>query len=298
MVYPFIKWAGGKRQLLPIIKKYYPFEQGITKYVEPFLGGGAVLFDVLNNFDIDEVYVNDVNPDLVNTYLVIRNHPKKLIKALENMDKMYKTLASDESRKNYYEIQRITFNCLKNVLSLPMASRIEKAAIFLFLNKTCFNGLYRVNSAGKFNVPFGCYKNPTICDKENILAASKKLKKVKIKCGSYNKLLNVIDENTFVFLDPPYRALNKTSSFNAYAKDSFGDKEQKELSEFIKKIDKAGALFVLCNSDPHNADPNDNFFDDMYADFTINRIPATRMINSDASKRGSINELLITNITI
>jgi DNA adenine methylase len=165
----------------------------------------------------------------------------------------------------------------------------------IFLNKTCFNGLYRVNRDGEFNVSFGKYINPVICDEENLREISKKLKNVSIHCCSYKDMIKYIDEKTFVFIDPPYRALNKTSSFNSYASDVFDDESQKELAKYVKKINKLGAKFVLCNSDPHNIDPSDDFFDDLYKEFTINRIAATRMINSKASARGAINELLITN---
>ena len=200
------------------------------------------------------------------------------------------------NRKQNFLNHRDDFNGLTNILTRGKYSQIRKAAYFIFLNKTCFNGLYRVNSDGKFNVSFGKYSNPIICDEDNLRNISKKLKNVKIICCPYSDMLDKINEKTFVFLDPPYRPLNKTSSFNSYAKDSFDDAAQVELAEFVNEINEAGAKFVLCNSDPHNTDPSDNFFDDLYKNYTIRRIPATRMINSKASARGAINELLITNI--
>ena len=295
MIHPFLKWAGGKRQLLPIISKYYPFDT-CTKYVEPFVGGGAVLFDILNKFDIKEVFISDINANLINAYQVIRDYPNELISVLKKLDRDYKVDDIVNKKQNYLN-RRADYNSHKNILSAHKYTRIRNAAYMIFLNKTCFNGLYRVNSKGEFNVPFGKIANPTICDEENIKALSLKLKHVKIKHGPYDTWVNEIDDKTFVFLDPPYRPLNTTSSFNAYAKAGFGDEEQIKLAEFVHAIHKAEAKFVLCNSDPHNTNPADDFFDDLYANYHVYRIPATRMINSKASSRGSINELLITNIT-
>jgi DNA adenine methylase len=294
MIYPCLKWAGGKRQLLPIISKYYSFDT-CTKYVEPFVGGGAVLFDILNKYDLEEIYISDINENLINLYIIIKDYPTELIKELKKLDKDYK-ICDILNKKQHFLNRRQDFNNHKNILKLDKHTRIRNAAYMIFLNKTCFNGLYRVNSKGEFNVPFGNQQNPMICDEENIKALSAKLQKVKIKCGSYDVWKDVIDENTFVFLDPPYRPLNKTSNFNSYAKDSFNDDSQKTLATFIDDIHNVGAKFVLCNSDPHNTDINDDFFDDLYKDYYIHRVPASRMINSNANSRGNINELLITNI--
>lgn len=292
---PFLKWAGGKRQLISTIKAYYPFSKGYTKYVEPFIGGGAVLFDILSRYDIKEIYISDINDSLINTYMIIRDECPKLIEELKKLEREYK-LNDIANQKQYFLNRRSDFNGLTNILSRKKHDRIRKAAYMIFLNKTCFNGLYRVNSDGKFNVSFGKYTNPIICDEENLKNISAKLQNVNIFCCNYSTMKDKIDENTFVFLDPPYRPLNKTSSFNSYASNVFDDESQIQLSEFVKEIDKIGAKFVLCNSDPHNVDPSDNFFDDLYKLYTIRRIPATRMINSKASARGAINELLITNI--
>lgn len=293
-MHPFLKWAGGKRQLLPIISQYYPFDT-CTKYVEPFVGGGAVLFDVLLNYNIQEIYISDINAHLINAYQVIKLYPTELITELKKLNKTYNT-KDIVKKKQYYLNCRHKFNQQENVLTARKKTRVLNAAYMIFLNKTCFNGLYRVNSKGEFNVPFGKFENPMICDEENIQTISQKLQNVSIKYGPYTTWEKEIDEHTFVFLDPPYRPLNKTSSFNAYAKDTFGDKEQKELAEFIKTIHTAGAKFVLCNSDPHNTNPNDDFFDELYKDYHIHRVPASRMINSQAKGRGKITELLITNI--
>lgn len=293
MAHPFLKWAGGKRQLLPIIKKYYPFEDGYNKYIEPFVGGGAVLFDILDTYHIKEIYISDVNEDLINAYIVIQKHVDLLIKELTAISKNY-ALIDIVNKKQYFLTCRSEYNNIQNVLSQHQSIQIRKAALLIFLNRTCFNGLYRVNSKGEYNVSFGNYKKFEF-DEDNIKDASKKLQNVTIVCCSYNDMLKHIDNKTFVFMDPPYRPLTQSASFNAYNKDVFKDQEQKELAEFAKTIDKLGAKFIVCNSDPHNVDPTDNFFDELYKDFDVYRVSANRMINSKGSSRGSINELLITN---
>lgn len=293
MAHPFLKWAGGKRQLLPIIKKYYPFEDGYNKYIEPFVGGGAVLFDILDTYNIKEIYISDVNEDLINAYIVIQKHVDLLIKELTAISKNY-SLIDIVNKKQYFLTCRSEYNNIQNVLSQQQSIKIRKAALLIFLNRTCFNGLYRVNSKGEYNVSFGNYKKFEF-DEDNIKDASKKLQNVKIACCSYNDMLKHIDNKTFVFMDPPYRPLTQSASFNAYNKDVFKDQEQKELAEFAKTIDKLGAKFIVCNSDPHNVDPTDDFFDELYKDFDVYRVSANRMINSKGSSRGSINELLITN---
>ena len=293
MAHPFLKWAGGKRQLLPIIKKYYPFEDGYNKYIEPFVGGGAVLFDVLDTYNIKEVYISDVNDNLINTYIVIQKHIDLLIAELKKISTDYAKIDS-VNKKQYFLNRRSDYNNISDVLSQSKDTQIRKAALLIFLNRTCFNGLYRVNSKGEYNVSFGNYKTFEF-DEENLRNVSKKLQKVKIICCPYKDMLTYIDDKTFVFMDPPYRPLTQSASFNAYNKDVFKDQEQKELAEFAKTIDKLGAKFIVCNSDPHNVDPTDDFFDELYKDFDVYRVSANRMINSKGSSRGSINEILITN---
>jgi DNA adenine methylase len=294
MCHPFLKWAGGKRQLLPTIKTHYPFDSGYTKYVEPFIGGGAVLFDVLETQPVEEIYISDINENLINTYIVIKKYVDDLIKELKVLAKDYSNM-DIPNKQQFFINRRIDYNNTKNVLKANKYIQVRQAARMIFLNRTCFNGLYRVNSKGEFNVSFGKYENPMICDEHNLRRVSSKLANVNIKCCSYQDSLKVIDDKTFVFIDPPYRPLTTSSNFNSYNKDSFGDDEQIHLAEFVRKIDKIGAKFIVCNSDPHNVDPSDDFFDDLYKGFNITRIPATRMINSKASARGHINELLITN---
>ena len=291
---PFIKWVGGKGQLLADIRNSYPKELGkkITKYAEPFIGGGAVLFDILSNYELKEVYISDINAELINTYKSIQNAPQQIICLLEQYQNEYVPMDSD-SRKEYYYIKRDRFNSLKTNGNNDL--NIEKGALFVFLNKTCFNGLYRVNKNGLYNVPMGSYKNPCICDKENLLNVSKALQNVIMHCGSYLDCENFIDENTFIYIDPPYRPLTDTSNFTSYTKFEFGDKEQIELADFATRLRAINSKVILSNSDPKNSDENDDFFDNLYKDFIINRVSATRMINSNSNSRGKINELLIAN---
>ena len=290
---PFIKWVGGKGQLLSEINKLYPVELGknINKYAEIFVGGGAVLFDILSKYKLDEVYISDKNLELINTYKSIRDDVGILIKLLKEMEEQYTSL-NNENRKLYYYEKRREYNNLKINIE---ENNIEKAVLFIFLNKTCFNGLYRVNKKGEFNVPMGAYKNPKICDKENLKNVSMALKNVKIIYADYRESESFIDEKTFVYIDPPYRPLNTSSSFTSYTENDFSDKEQIELAEYIDLLNKKGAKIVLSNSDPKNNNIDDNFFDELYKNYNINRVKATRMLNSNASLRGVINELLITN---
>ena len=292
-VKPFLKWAGGKGQLLKEIEKYYPFDNGvITKYAEPFVGGGAVLFDILSKYNLDEIYISDINAELINTYIIIRNHIEQLIVLLQKYQSEYVPLET-ENRKSYYMAKRERFNDLK--VNGNNAENIEKAALMIFLNKTCFNGLFRVNKKGLFNVPMGAYKNPLICDEKNLRAVSEKLQKVRIVCGDYRKSAEFIDEHTFVYFDPPYRPLTETSSFTAYTENLFNDKEQIELAEFVESMHKKSAKFVVSNSDPKNSNTEDNFFDNIYSAHKIKRVEATRMINCNSESRGKIKELLISN---
>ena len=290
VVKPFIKWAGGKSQLLNDIRARYP--QKINRYCEPFVGGGAVLLDVLANFQPNEVLINDINAELVNTYMQVQKDVDTLIERLNCMQNEFWN-ADTEQRKIIYSNNRNKYNNLK--INGNISIDLEKAALFIFLNKTCFNGLYRVNRKGLFNVPIGSYKKPPICDSENLHIINKLLQGVEIKCGDYRSCSEFINNVTFVYIDPPYRPLTETSSFTSYSENEFGDKEQIELGKFIDEIAAKGAKVVASNSDPKNVDENDNFFDELYANFSINRVSAKRMINSKGSDRGAVNELLIYN---
>lgn len=290
---PFLKWAGGKGQLLREIERYYPFGDGIiTKYAEPLVGGGAVLFDILNKYDLEEVYISDINPDLINTYCVVRDNVDSLIEMLLFIQEEFIPLDS-ENRREYYANKRERFNSLR--LNRNKDMNIEKAALMIFLNKTCFNGLFRVNKKGMFNVPMGAYKNPLICDENNIRAVSKKLQKVIIVCGDYRESANFIDKNTFVYFDPPYRPISDTAGFTAYTENLFNDNEQIELAHFVDDMHKKGAKIVISNSDPKNSNAEDNFFENIYSKHKIERVEANRMINSNGASRGKIKELLISN---
>lgn len=291
MAHPFVKWAGGKTQLLPELRAKYP--EKITRYCEPFVGGGAVLFDVLETFTPREVLINDINCELINLYSEVKNNLLELVSLLSDLQSEYVSKNTYEQKEMYYQ-KRERFNHL--IATRTEKSNTEKAALFLFLNKTCFNGLYRVNSKGLFNVPFNNAKNPPICDAENLAVCSKLLQNVQIKCGDYSACQDFIDEKTFVYIDPPYRPLSATAAFTSYNENDFTDKQQIELRDFIAEIASKGAKVLASNSDPKNANESDNFFDDLYGDFEVKRIMATRMINSNAKKRGAISELLISNV--
>ncbi|MBE6948698.1 MAG: DNA adenine methylase [Ruminococcaceae bacterium] len=292
-VKPFLKWAGGKGQLLKEIERYYPFADGhITKYAEPFVGGGAVLFDILSKYDLEEVYISDINAELINTYRIIRDTIDALIEMLCAMQNDFIPLDTD-NRKAYYIEKRERFNDLK--VNGNENISIEKAALMIFLNKTCFNGLFRVNKKGLFNVPMGAYKKPLICDENNLRAVSEKLQRVTIVCGDYRESADYIDEKTFVYFDPPYRPITDTASFTAYTENLFNDEEQIELARFVDEMHRKGAKIVVSNSDPKNSNIEDDFFDNIYAAHKIKRVEATRMINCNSEARGKIKELLISN---
>lgn len=290
---PFVKWAGGKGQLIPQIKKYYPPCLGtkIKKYCEPMVGAGAVLFDILNTYDMDEVLINDTNAELINLYKIVKSQVELLIENLSILENDYLT-RNETQRKEYYYNQRLLFNEL--ITNPNDKNALMRASIFVFLNKTCFNGLYRVNRNGLFNVPIGSYKNPTICDRDNLLHVSKLLQNVNFSVGDYHGIENFVDSSTFVYFDPPYRPLTKTSDFTAYNKTDFGDNEQIELGEFINSLANKNICVMASNSDPKNIDENDNFFDDIYSELNIYRVSAKRSINSKGKGRGKIKELLIT----
>lgn len=288
---PFVKWVGGKSQLIGELEKMLLNDERVfTKYCEPMVGGGALFFYMLSKYDFDELYISDINPELINAYQVIKGDVESLIEKLQEMQMLF--LPMDENgRKFYYYSIRDKFN----TTAISDKTSTEKAAYFIFLNKTCFNGLYRVNRKGQFNVPMGAYKNPTICDEENLQNIHKALQKVTIVCGDYKCSKQFIDKNTFVYIDPPYRPLSVTSAFTSYNSEAFDDNEQIRLAGFIDEINESGAKIVLSNSDPKNVNPNDTFFDDLYKDYNIKRVSACRMINSKADNRGKINELLISN---
>ena len=289
---PFLKWAGGKTQMISDIKKALPkkISESNFTYIEPFVGSGAVLFWMLDNFpNIQNAVINDINEDLINTYRIIASKPKELISILQILqDEFHSLEMKAEEKKEYYYKKRELYNTRKEEKS-------GQAALFIFLNRTCFNGLYRVNKSNGYNVPMGSYKKPTICADQNILAVSNVLQKVEILCGDYEATLNEASSNSFFYFDPPYKPLSNTSSFNSYAKDEFNDEEQIRLRNFCSKLEKKGHKWMLSNSDVKGKDTNDNFFDEIYSKFSISRVKARRTINANPEKRGELNELLITN---
>ncbi|MDR2410899.1 MAG: DNA adenine methylase [Bacteroidales bacterium] len=300
-VKPFLKWAGGKTQLLDQFRFLFPKElngKGIIKnYYEPFLGGGAIFFWVAQNCKIENFYINEFNPEIYVCYNVIKKDIDIIIKKLSIMKNKYLKFDEDNREFFYYKM-RNQYNKTKTDFNFRKYSTKEwgqRATLTIFLNKTCFNGLYRVNSKGEFNVPFGRYKNPEIFDATNLRAISKLLQKVKLTNEDFSMVENEIKSDSFVYFDPPYRPLNQTSNFNSYASTGFDDTEQERLADTFKYLDNKGSKVMLSNSDPKNFNPNDNFFDDLYSGYNIVRVEAKRMINSNSSKRGNIRELVIKN---
>ncbi len=289
---PFVKWVGGKSQLLNEVRRSLPVDlsrrKGIT-YVEPFVGGGAVLFWILQEFpNIEQAVINDINRELICTYSVIKNKVEELIDVLAGYQAAYQALDEDD-RKDYFLEKRNRYN------EHP-ESDVETAALFIFLNRTCFNGLYRVNSKGAFNVPFGRYANPKICDAETLRADSELLKRVTILCGDFAQTEEYADEHSVFYFDPPYKPITETSSFTSYSKEGFDDEEQIRLRDFCNRITEKKALFVASNSDPAKDTASGNFFDNIYQRFSIKRVSAARMINANAAGRGKLSEIMITNI--
>ena len=295
-VRPFVKWAGGKNKLIPQMEQYYPKElkeNKIDVYIEPFVGGGAIPMDILKKYNIKKAYAFDINKNLINCYNIIKDKVESLVLELKKLEEEYLKL-DDENRKEYYYDIRKKYNSI-NIENENEA--LEKTTYFIFLNKTCFNGLYRENRRGQFNVPIGKYKNPTIFDEENLIELSKLIKNVTFINGDYRESYKYIEENTFIYFDPPYRPINKTSSFTSYSKEDFNDENQKELGEYFRKINdnNSNVKLMLSNSNPKNNNEKDDFFEQIYNGFKINEIKANRMINSNKEKRGKISELLIIN---
>jgi len=299
---PFLKWAGGKGQLLNKFQELYPQQlkdKKIKTFYEPFLGSGAVFFDIAQHFDIESAFLYDINDELILTYKVIQKDVHKIIEFLHRYENLYLKLDKTKRHEFFYE-QRTNYNLQRFNIDYNKYSEtwFPRAAQLIFLNRTCFNGLYRVNSKGEFNSPAGDYDNPTICDEQNLLSVNKVLQIAEIKKADFKEIISDLKEKSFIYFDPPYRPISKTASFKAYSKHEFADNEQIQLSQLFKQLDEKGLKVMLSNSDPKNNDPNDNFFDEMYNDFNIVRIPARRMINSDPKKRGSINEIVVTNYAI
>jgi DNA adenine methylase len=266
---PVLKWAGGKRQLLPVIQRLLP--DGFSTYYEPFLGGGALLFAL----QPAHAAVNDINPELINVYEVIRDNVDELIKKLRGME---------NTQAAFYEIR-----AWDRKADYQQMSKIERAARILYLNRTCFNGLYRVNQSGYFNVPFGRYKNPDIVNEDNLKAVSAYLNgnQIELNCGSYKEILTDVKENSFVYLDPPYDPV-KDTSFTSYAKDGFTRQDQIELREMCDELNRKGIKFMLSNSSTDS-------IRQQYAAYKILTVPCRRNINSNGKDRAAVDEVIVTN---
>lgn len=293
---PFVKWVGGKRQLLSQLEEMLPkvlYENEFT-YIEPFVGGGSMLFFMLQHFpNIKRVVINDINRNLTDAYLVVKNNAEDLLRQLTHIEQQYLGLLTEEERKGFYLKMRHRFN-------EEELTSIDKTAVLIFLNRTCFNGLYRENAKGKFNVPFGRYANPTICNEELIYADSELLNRfdVQILNGDFKQTRNEIDSFglNFFYFDPPYRPLCATSCFNSYVKEKFDDDSQRDLAAFCRQISTKGNVkWMLSNSDCSSKNPDDTFFEDIYYGFDIQRVYASRMVNANGNKRGKLTELLIRN---
>ncbi len=297
---PYLKWAGGKTQLLLELENRLPRSilesRVIKRYVEPFVGGGAMFFYLKNHYQVTESILLDVNPELIMAYRVIQNEVDKLITILKDMETSHLSNGEEDRKENFYSI-REKYNQKMREMDYHNFSDewIQRTAWLIFLNKTCFNGLFRINSKGEFNVPFGRYRNPTICDEGNLMAVHRALEKTEILCRDFTHAGNFIEKNTLVYMDPPYRPLNSTSHFTSYSRERFNDQDQEKLAHFYREMDSKGAYLILSNSDPKNHDLEDNFFDELYQGYEIHRVPAKRNINSNTSSRGEIKELIIRN---
>lgn len=291
---PFVKWAGGKGHLITQLEALFPegiMARGNVTYIEPFVGGGAMLFHVLQKYKaINKVIINDINPDLISCYNLIKQNPHDLIDELQILQSQYKNLDENSRKQLYYN--------LRDLYNTRTVNRTKQAALFIFLNQTCFNGLYRVNSKSEFNVPCGKYKNPHICNEDVIMADHKILNSVEliILNEDYKKILSQIDHkgNVFVYLDPPYMPLSVTSYFKQYSSSPFGDKEQIELHDSCQRLDEAGIHFMLSNSDCKTED-GQSFFEKLYSEFNTERISARRYINAHTEKRDFLSEVVIRN---
>lgn len=273
LVAPVLKWVGGKRQLMDVIAPLIP--SSLTTYYEPFIGGGAVLF----NLQPKKAVINDLNPELINVYKVIKDNPNELIQAL----KMHESMNCEDY---FYEVRAYD----RNKTEYEKLSNIEKAARVIYLNKTCYNGLFRVNSSGEFNSPWGRYSNPNISNIPTIKALNTYFNKydITIKCGNYADSLKGIRKGAFVYLDPPYMPISSSSSFTGYTANGFGEKEQIELKKLCDKLNDKGVKFLLSNS----CCP---FIEELYKNYIIQKVPAKRTINANAEKRGVIDEVLVRN---
>ena len=295
MAKPFLKWAGGKRQLISEIEARLPADiDKCSSYVEPFIGGGAVLFHLLEKRTYEEVHISDLNPELILCYRTLQEDAKGVIKHLSKMIESYPSEQEDR-KDSYYAIREDWNSNVGKFSSLSKAKKAKRVAQTLFLNKTCFNGLFRVNKKGEFNVPIGDYVRPSFPHSKDLLEVQRALQGVTIHEASFEECESWVSNDSFVYFDPPYRPLSDTAHFVSYSKDDFNDQDQERLATLFRDLDQKGAKLLLSNSDPKNTIPDDEFFDNLYSGFNIQRISAIRSINSVPKKRGPITELLISN---
>ena len=294
---PFLKWVGGKSQLLGQFAQLLPdalHQHWQGRYFEPFLGGGAMLFEVLGRFRPTQTTASDLNRDLILCYRTIRDQLDSLLHELRPLAESY--LVADQAARDelYYQV-REQFNQAVNTEPTTSAHAL-RAAQLLFLNKTCFNGLYRVNRQGGFNTPSGAWKQnrPLICDEQNLRAVSAVLQSVRLECAAYDWIEAEVQAGDFVYFDPPYRPLSATSNFKSYTAGDFGDEQQRQLAACFARLVKQGAFVMLSNSDPRSVNPEDSFFEELYAGFQIRRVQASRMVNAKAAGRGRISEIVVT----
>lgn len=294
---PFLKWVGGKSQLIKELDTHLPerLKEGKHKtYIEPFIGGGALFFHVARNYQIERFILADTNRDLILAYKTIQGKVGRLIAILHDLQTKFLKLDQQKREAFYYKV-RAKFNSEKADFSLDANHWLRRTSQLIFLNKTCFNGLYRVNSDGLFNASFGKYANPKICDPDNLIEVSFVLRKALILNCDFEETLKLIDEDSFVYIDPPYRPLSQTANFTSYSPDTFTAHDQERLAQFCRNVNDAGAQVLISSADPSNVDPDDRYFEENYSDFRILKTQANRMINCRADRRGKINELLIMN---
>ena len=290
---PFVKWAGGKGNLLQKLEALLPTDfddlENVT-YIEPFVGGGAMLFHMLQRHKcIRRAVINDINADLIRSYKLIANDPQTLIERLKNIENNYYSVEFP-ARKELFYAYRDQYNS-------EGIHPDERAALFIFLNHTCFNGLYRVNAAGKFNVPYGRYKKPVICNEELIMADHHLLNSVELvirQPGDYKLVRQNLSRNhpNFVYFDPPYRPLSATSSFKEYSNNPFEDRQQEELKQFCDRLSAHSCLIMQSNSDSKTEDGK-SYFEALYEGYDIQRVLASRFINADPDKRKKLTEVVI-----
>jgi len=286
--------------LIQSLARFFPPEMSngeTKKYVEPFIGGGALFFYVEQNYPaVESFFISDVNAELILAYRTIQRDVESLVSLLQELEKKYYVMSNPAQKEFFYQTRKDFNQKLPSIDFREFQENwIERTANIIFLNRTCFNGLFRVNSKGEFNVPFGDYKNPKFCDPENLVAVSNLLQRTDIKCADFTASKDYIDHHTFVYFDPPYRPISKTASFTSYSRYDFGDETQERLAYYYRLLSEKGAKLMLSNSDPKNENSNDHFFEVLYKGFRIERVDAARMINCDGNKRGKIKELVIMN---